>query len=336
MAVPAHAYDKQEGEEFHTAYWKCERLAKIKKNPNRFAEAQACVVPLIPRAKRKKTQAELAYRACEWQEKAALDDTKALAATREAFLQVGRTYAPEEMAVRARFRAARLLEDLLGDPAQADVEYRQIVRDSPNAIGALNALVHVEQVLATDEARVQFYERELTARPNTALASVMLLRMGHTALRSPALASRAVKVFDVLARREGAKNDDALFLGAKARLITGDVENAVKALEKLLETQERSPIPFLPNRLQSSRIDDARFLLGEIMRDRYQDARRAEHHFRLLLEEVPDSRLVDDALNAVAQLQVKAGDRQAAAATYAQLIKLRPESRFKKIAAEFK
>ena len=334
--MPAHAYDKREGDDFHTAYWKCERLAKIKKNANRFNDARSCVLPLIQQAKHKQTKAELAYRACEWQEKAGVDDLEALAKTRQAFLQVGTTYAPEEMAARARFRAARLLEDTLGDPAQADHEYRQIVRDAPNAIAALNALVHVEQALPGDEARVLFYERELTARPNTSLAPVMLLRMGHTALRSPALAARAVKVFDVLARREGSKNDDALYFGAKARLITGDVENAVKALEKLLETQERSPIPFIPNRLQSSRIDDARFMMGEIMRDRLQDPRRAEHHFRLILDETPDSRLVDDALLAVAQLQEKAGDRKGAAATYAQLIKLRPDSRFKKIAQEFK
>ena len=330
------AYDKSEGEAFHDAYWRCERLAKAKDDPKRFSAARACVFPLIDQAKKKKTKAELAYRACEWLEKAADEDVVKLGEARAAFLQVGVTYVGEEMAARARFRAARLLEDALGDPARADAEYRAIIRDAPNAIAALNALVHVEQALPSNDARVQLYERELTARPHTALAPVLLTRMGHAALASPQLAARAVKVFDVLSRQDSAKSDDALYFGAKARVMTGDYPGAIAALEKLCATKETTPIPkqLLPGDLHSSRMDDARFLLGEIMRDSLGDDRRAEHHFRLLVEESPASRLVDDALQAVAAMHLVRGDRKAAAGVYKELLKLRPNSRFKKAAAE--
>lgn len=336
LTTSAHAYDKREGPEFHDAYWRCEKVAKEQTRPNRFADARSCLMALIPKAKEKKTKAELAYRTAEWLERAAGEDAKKLGEARTAFLTVAQTYAGEEMAVRARFRAARLLEDELGDPATADSEYRAIVRDSPNAIAALNALVHIEQALATDRERVAFYERELTARPNSALAPVLLERMGKAALTAQDLAARAVKVFDVLARREGAKNDDALFFGAKARVILGDYDGAIKRLEQLCATKERSPIPnaLLPGDLNSSRMDDARFLLGEIMRDHLNDPKRAEYHFHLLVEESPNSRLVDDALHAVEALRRNAGDVKGADKTHQELIAKRPASRFLKKAAK--
>lgn len=331
---PVAAYDKREGEAFHNAYWRCEKVAK-QKSPTRFADARACLSPLVGQAKEKKTKVELAYRMAEWQEREAGEDRAALTNARGAFLQVAASYPGEEMAVRARFRAARLLEDSLGDPKAADAEYRGIVRDSPNAIAALNALVHAEQALPNDRERVHFYERELTARPNSALAPVLLERMGILAMASPDLAQRAVKVFDVLGRREGAKNDNALYYGAKARVVLGDYDGAVKRLEELCATKEVSPIPsaLLPGDLHSSRMDDARFLLGEIMRDKLNDPKRAEHHFRLLVEESPESRLVDDALHAMEELLRARGDTKGAAAVHKQLTEKRPESRFLKATA---
>jgi outer membrane protein assembly factor BamD (BamD/ComL family) len=125
-------------------------------------------------------------------------------------------------------------------------------------------------------------------------------------------------VFDQLAKqKQTSKLDDALYFGAKARLMLGDIKGASAALEALLDTRERTPIPgrLIPGNLNSSKLDDARMLLGEIMRDRVKDTARARHHFEALVDESPDSRLVDDALLALAKLALADGDRARAASS---------------------
>ncbi len=336
LALSARAYDKVEGRPFHDAYNACEALVREGSKPERFAGGRACLTPLIAKAKRAGTKADLAYRSAEW-----LERQGAYAPARDAFLDVVRAYPREAMAARARFRAARLLEDRLNNPEAADMEYRALVREAPDSVAALNALVHIEERVREhqgDLALISYYDSEISARPKSHLAPVLLERLGHAALGSAKSAERAVRVFDVLAKRKGAKLDDALFYGAKARLLIGDSTGAVAALEALLDTRERTPIPgkLVPGELHSSKMDDARYLLGEIMRDRTRDLVRARFHFQTLLEESPDSRLVDDALNALAGLALAAGDRAAAARHYAELLNRRPGSRFAKLAREFR
>jgi tetratricopeptide (TPR) repeat protein len=335
-ATPARAYDKREGQAFHDAYLACEALARDNNDEGRFDRARACLIPLSASAKEAKTRAEIEYRRAELQERGGHFDS-----ARESFLIVARRFPREDMGARARFRAARLCEDRLDKPGLADQEYRLLVREAPDSTAALNALVHIEERVRASggtPALISFYENELSARPRSTLASVLLDRLGHASLEQPAHASHAVRAFDVLASQGGAKVDDALYFGAKARVLTNDLKGAIAGLEKLLDSRERTPIPgsLVPGNLHSSRLDDARFLLAEIMRDNVKDDARAKFHFETLLNESPDSRLYDDALKALADLAIQGGDRPLAARYYARLVEKRPASRYKRLAMEFR
>lgn len=332
-APAAMAYDQREGREFHDAYAHCEAIARDGKRDRakRLEEARACLSLLDGRAKRPDTRAELDYRRAEWLER--LGQHRA---ARAEFLAIASRDPRAAMAARARFRAARLLEDELGEPAVADEEYRSLVREAPESTAALNALVHIEERLREQhpqgqtQALVEFYDRELSARPRSPLAPTLLARLGEHALSDPQSAGKAVRVFDILARDPASpKYDDALFLGAKARALVGDINGALERLERLVQTRERTPIPnfIVPGDLHSGKLDDARFFMAELLRDKVGDKKRARYHFELLLDESPTSRLADDALAALAVIAVDLGDRSAAAQYYKRLLAQHPHSR---------
>jgi TolA-binding protein len=315
--------DRKEGAALWRAYVACELEARGK----RWEAARECVVPLQALARLTETKAELEYRRAEW-----LERGEHFAEARDAFLVLVHNYPREEYAARARFRAARILEDRFDKGAQAEQEYRAIVHEAPESIAALNALVHIEERL-DEHARVAFYEAELAARPSSRLARTMLARLGQATLGTP----RAVKAFDTLAEYQGASKDDALFFGAKAHWLTGDAKGAEERLLKLLATKEFTLIPggLVPGNLHTSMFDDARYMLGEIKRAQ-KDLPAAKKHFEALVDESPDSRLVDDALRALAELALQGGDRKAAAGYYKRMIALRPHSRFIATAQGFK
>jgi TolA-binding protein len=321
LTPPAWAYHKVEGADFEKRYLACESLHRDRAKSDRLPLASACLRPLVAEAKAERTQAELSYRLAEWREEAG---DAALA--RESFLSLAHRFPRQRLAARARFRAARLLEDALDDVPGALQEYERLVREAPDNSAAINALIHVEDLLGPPRS-LDFLVAELNARPRSPLSGVLMARLGHELMASPGGSDKAASVFDELAHQASfVHKADALFYAGKAYLAAGRPAEAVARFEQVCASEET--VPFVGGSASTSHLDDSRLLIAEIYRDTLRDEKRARFHFEKLVHDYPDSRLVDDALVALAHLAAKGGDRKRAAAYYAELVSARPDSRF--------
>jgi TolA-binding protein len=309
----AWAYERKESADFARRDLACEQIARAQ----HFAEAGNCLAPLVASAKYDTTKSELAYRQAEWSERA-----EDFAGARTAFLAVAHTYPRETMAARARFRAARILEDDLGDVPAALGEYKTLVREAPDSVAAVNALSHAERLLPAAEV-TPFLSAELQARPHRGLAVTLMRHLAERLEKDPA----AAELFDRVAATEpaGPARITATYLAARAWLAAGNVGSALARLQTVVDSHEGS---ILPGDTNSAEIDDAALLIGQIYRDQLHDAKRAREAFERVVHDYPESRLVDDALYALEQLALAQGDRGAARLYYARLVRVRPGSRF--------
>jgi tetratricopeptide (TPR) repeat protein len=106
---------------------------------------------------------------------------------------------------------------------------------------------------------------------------------------------------------QGRWRDDWLWWRSRALVLEHRDEEAIAALDALIDARVSS---WLVGSYDSPLLDDALLAVGEIeeRRGRVDAARRA---YRRVLDETPDSRLVDDAAFAAARLGAAQGDRAA-------------------------
>jgi TolA-binding protein len=81
-------------------------------------------------------------------------------------------------------------------------------------------------------------------------------------------------------------------------------------------------------------LDDAQLLLGVVLRDDLHDLRGAAAAFERLPKDYPASILRDDALFELAVTRKQAGDQTGACNAIAKLVKLEPDSKYVRRAAE--
>ncbi len=247
---------------------------------------------------------------------------------RAAFLQIAKEAPRDPYGARARFRAARVLEDDLNDEPNALVEYQRLLREAPDSTAAVHALSHTGEILtrtAPDKWPV-FLQAEIAARPATDLIP-HLQRALAAAWMERGKPKLAVVLLDDLAHSEtaAAKKGDAYFAAAKAHVAAGDNAGAVASLHAAIDTYAHSILPFDTN---SSLIDDSLFLLGRIERDALHDPAAAKKAFEKLVDDYPTSVLSDDALVALREMARAQGDGKGAAKYDKRLRELRPDSRF--------
>lgn len=320
----AWAYDRKEGGNFASRALACEHIEREAHNPLRFEDAVHCLAPLVDQAKYDTTKAELSYRRAEL-----LERDERFAEARALFLSLAHNYPREMIAARARFRAARLLEDALGDAPAALAEYKLLIREAPDNVAAVNALSHAEQLIPAGEV-TYFLSTELEARPRSALALSLMQRLATRLEKNPDSARVAAELFDRLseAQREPARITST-YLAARAWLAAGDVAAAMARLRIVMGSLVSS---ILPGDTNSASLDDAAFLFAEIYRDRLHDPLHAREAFERVLHDYPTSRLVDDALYALEALAIEQGDPALARKWYARLQHDRPSSRYARAA----
>lgn len=271
-------------------------------------------------AKYDQSKAELAYRRAEL-----LERGEEFFAARTLFVAVGHDYPHETIAARARFRAARLLEDALHDEPRALAEYVLLIREAPDSVAAVNALSHAEPLLPEPEV-IPFLSAELKAKPRSALAPTLMHHLAARLEKSPSLAQAAAELFDRLADQQGTPaRFTTLYLAARAWLSAGKAETALARLQTVVASHEGS---ILPGDTNTASLDDAAFMIGEIYRDRLHDDGHAREAFERVLHDYPTSRLVDDALYALEQLAVAHGDPARAQKLFERLQHERPTSRY--------
>lgn len=250
-------------------------------------------------------------------------------------LAIAEQYPKTSYAPRALLHAARILEHE-GALVDVEAEYRGLMKRYPDSPAAINALTHwlaVTEERGTEPARIEnSLNAILQASFRTFLAPHVMWQLGQRlASRADQRAAAARLLDELAARQDSTLRDDALLLSARTRALQGDGPGAVARLKRLLDTKETS---LLPGDTNSALLDDAWWWLGCIERDINHQNERAAQAFASLIEQYPDSRLLDDALHALIELSVQRGDNAAAQRYTNDLRRLRPQSRFLKERAQ--
>jgi TolA-binding protein len=293
----------------------------------RWAATRICLNGLLAKTTEAATQADLLYQISE-----TLEKDQAHSEARKGFLMVAERFSRDTLAPRARFRAARLLEDELNDPKGALLEMQRILRDSPQSPAAVHAAVHAEQLMddatppnGTSDPAGEYLLATLKLHANTPVAATLMHRLCKRWMNKPSHYAVTARMLDDLSKKsDNSYWDDALLLGAKVRASMKDGPGAVARLQRLLDSHEES---ILPGDSNSALLDDALLALGEVQRDVVKDRKEAGAAFELLVAKYPDSILVDDALVALRDLARAEGDTGRAAQLTKRLTELRPLSR---------
>lgn len=244
---------------------------------------------------------------------------------------------PGERAAEAAWRRARFrLEQGPADEARAAVE-DVALRFPSSGVGrvALLRLLELE-----DEA----------GGPERTIAKIDALRagpLGRSELAQSLEYQRALRLdragrsaeardaFVACARAHryphGPLTDDALWRASEIDLRLGHTEAALADLEEMVEPLEHS---HMTGSYVRPRFEDALFRIAVLLRDHLHDRVRARKAFRRVFDELPDSRLRDDAAWAEAQLALEDGDRRDACRRLSALVAVRPHSRYVPCAAE--
>lgn len=293
----------------------------------RWTLTRTCLNGLLAKATDAAMQADLLYQISE-----TLEKEQAHSEARKGFLMVAERFPKDTLAPRARFRAARLLEDELNDPTGALGEMQRILREAPQSPAAVHAAVHAEQLIddatpptsASDPAG-EYLLATLKLHANTPVAATLMHRLCKRWMNKPSHYAVTARMLDDLSKKsDNSYWDDALFLGAKVRAAMKDGAGAVARLQRLLDSHEDS---ILPGDSNSALLDDALLALGEVQRDVVKDNKEARTSFELLVSKYPDSILVDDALVALRDLARAEGDTGRATQLTKRLTELRPLSR---------
>ncbi|MCK6546211.1 hypothetical protein L6R52_10205 [Myxococcota bacterium] len=247
----------------------------------------------------------------------------------ERFEAIAETYPNTRLAPRALATAGAIWHWDLGEPARAKALYDRVIAGPADRPGAFPALL---QRLAL--------EREL-AGPKGELALVeALIRASPRAERAPFLFMRASELYGELGQREEAlrpltkllelaprssRADEARMRAAKLLRGLGRPKEALAHYDAIIATKSSS---WIVGEYDSTKLDDAYLARAETLHEELRDARAAEQAYRKLADDLPDSRLVDDALHRAAQLARARGDLDQAERDQARLDAARPDSRF--------
>ena len=154
-------------------------------------------------------------------------------------------------------------------------------------------------------------------------------------IHAAAPGEKALSAYLELARRfpypRGAYWDDALLAAARLELGLGRPERAIAHLERLLRERESARIS---GSYERKTFAEARFLIGEIARDRLNDPVRARAEFRRVFVDHPTTRLGDDALFEAALIAVTHNDQRGACESARLIVERAAESRYARCGSE--
>ncbi|AKF08601.1 tetratricopeptide repeat protein [Sandaracinus amylolyticus] len=218
--------------------------------------------------------------------------------------------------VRARFEAARLrLERGERDCALASL--RVVVRDHPSHGQASRALVLLVRALREESDDVALAElRALDGHvASSDLHDDVLTHLAEIHLaRGERAAARALyeRIADEHPYPQGERWDDTLWRLADLAEQDGDPRAAIAYLERMI-TPRSEGIP--PGSYTQPRMPDAALRIARLQRDALRDHDAAARAYRRAYDAFPTSRVRDDALVELGELQLDAGERDAGCAT---------------------
>lgn len=261
---------------------------------------------------------------------AAIRRTGEHAVAAEAFEKLANSNPESDLWQRALATAAAIHQWDLGNTAKAKALYDRILQGHSNRRGVMPALVQ----------RLGIERDELGAKAEVELA-LLLERRQPRGEQAPWLLLRAARVLAEelddpvqaigLLERVRAEHDestyvdDALFEEAGYLRKIKRSSAALILYGAIIDSQSSS---LVVGSYDSVFLDDAFFQKAETLRIELRDAARAEKAYLELVDKVPNSTLVDDALFQARLLAAARGDTARAVELVGMLRKLRPESRY--------
>lgn len=266
----------------------------------------------------------------------ALDEARALARAgehrraAEAYEQVAARFPKTPIASRALASAGALWQWDLDEPARARVLYDRVLAgplDAPGAMPALIQRLELERDTGGARGELVLVRALLSRGPSVEVAAPYLLGRAAVLLEELGELEAAVLGLAELRRRfpRSTRADDAAMHEAALLRRLGRPREAIALYRAVIATGDDS---FIVGEYNSTRLDDAYFELAETYRRELAEVARAIDAYLRLVDEVPLSRRVDDALHQAAALAAARGDTELAASLRARLVALRPHSRF--------
>lgn len=252
------------------------------------------------------------------------------AAAAEAFEKLANENTESDLSQRALTTAAEIYQWNLGDVEKARALYDRVLLAPSDRRGVMPALVqrlNIERELRGLKAELEL-ARALEARqPIAEYAPWLLLREAKILadeLNDPASAIGLCE----RVRGEHLSStylDDALFFEARLLRAVKRPREAIGLYGAIIASKQKS---LIVGSYDSTYLDDAYFQVAETLRADLREAALAERAYLELVDAVPLSVFVDDALRQAILLARARGDAKKAAEYLARLRELRPGSRY--------
>jgi tetratricopeptide (TPR) repeat protein len=248
----------------------------------------------------------------------------------ERFEALAADHPTSRLASRALASAGAIQQWDLGDIDKAVSLYDRVLKgpdDRPGIMPALIQRLGIERDRAGPRAELAFAEKLDRARPNASYAPWLLLHAASILADDLADPKRALAPLERI-RKSFAKStraDEALMKEAELLRRLGRPREALRLYRAIIDTESSS---LVVGDYNSTKLDDAYYQTGETCRRDLKDGERALEAYEALVEHLPLSRLVDDALAHAAEVAAERGDLARSAKDLDRLAKLRPGSRY--------
>jgi tetratricopeptide (TPR) repeat protein len=248
----------------------------------------------------------------------------------ERFEAIAETYPNARLAPRALATAGAIWHWDLGAPERAKALYDRVLAgpaDRPGTFPALLQRLALERDLAGARGELALVEKLILASPRSELAPLLYMRASQLYaddLARPEEALRALAKLLELAPRSS-RADEARMRSADLLRGLGRPREALAHYDAIIATRSSS---WIVGEYDSTKLDDAYLERAHTLHEDLREPLAAERAYRKLADELPDSRLVDDALHRAAQLARARGDLEQAERDQARLDAARPESRW--------
>lgn len=248
----------------------------------------------------------------------------------EAFERVAREHPSSRRAPHALSAAGSLYLWQLNAPWRAASLFDRVIAgpdDAPGVMLAYTQRLSIERTRAGAKGELALIHKLYSLRPTSEQAPYLLLRASKILeddLDQPVAAlSPAQRVVESFA--DTSWSDEATIREGRLLRKTGRAADALRSYRRLIATRTES---FIVGEYDSDFLDEAYFELAETFEVDLNQPEKAEEAYLRLVDEMPDSIKVDDALHLAAEIARKRGDTKSAAKYHETLRRLRPDSRF--------
>ena len=252
----------------------------------------------------------------------------------QAFEALADAYPTSRRAAQALASAGTIARWDLRQLARAEAAWTRAVRgpsDVPGVESALDELLTLARERRGVDGELRLLRTLTTERPRAEYTPRLLLRAATLLLderHQPEAAVSAARA--AVAAAEGTTWwDDAAMLHARALRAAGRDDEALRELRRVIASHRDT---LLGGDENSDHLDEAYYQAAELLEARAgTDAASqlaAERAYLRVVDEVPHSPWVDDALEHARRLAQARGDPEAARAHRQRLVQLRPASRF--------